>query len=73
MLAGGAGEGDMSLRVLALLLAALLAVPATIALLRPRHQPGAAAEAVPPRPLDRLWAVVPAALLALLAALSAAA
>lgn len=71
MLADCDGPGHMSLRLVALVLAALLAVPASVALLRPRHTDGG--DGVPRRPLDALWAVVPASLLAVLAAFAVAA
>jgi hypothetical protein len=61
----------MTLRTLALVLAAVLAVPAMALLLRPRRGDGA------PRTrwlsLDGLWTVVPVALLAALFAFAAAA
>ncbi len=72
MLAGGGRPGDMPVRVAALLIAALLAVPASIALLRPRRAPGSPSDA-PRKPLDAVWAVVPIVLLVVLAAFSAAA
>ncbi|MGD9571810.1 MAG: hypothetical protein AB7V62_08010 [Thermoleophilia bacterium] len=60
------------MRVAALLIAALLAVPASIALLRPRRAPDSPSDA-PRRRLDAVWAVAPIALLAVLAAFSIAA
>ena len=60
----------MSLRELALLMVVVLTVPASIALLRPRHRAGAAGATAPRRALDALWVVVPAVLLVALATLS---
>jgi heme/copper-type cytochrome/quinol oxidase subunit 2 len=60
----------MSLRELALLMVVVLTVPASIALLRPRHRAGAAGATTPRRALDALWVVVPAVLLVALATLS---
>ena len=73
MLAGGDEPRDIPVRTAALVIAALLAVPACIALLRPRRAAGDASEPAQRRPLDALWAVVPFALLLVLAALAAAA
>ena len=69
MLARCAEPHDIPVRATALVVAALLALPACIALLRPRG----AASAAPRRRLDALWALVPAALLVVLGALAVAA
>ena len=62
----------MTLRTLALVLAALLAIPAMALLLRPRRD-GARAPRTAWFSLDGLWTVVPVALLAALIAFAAAA
>lgn len=70
--AGGRG-GDIGVRMVALILAALLAVPAALVLLRPAP-PSADADQEPPRrALDALWAVVPIAFLLALIGFAAAA
>jgi heme/copper-type cytochrome/quinol oxidase subunit 2 len=69
MLVRGGDTRDIPVRATALVIAVLLAVPACIALLRPR---GTGADE-PRRRLDALWAVVPAALLAVLGAFAIAA
>jgi hypothetical protein len=61
----------MTLRLLALVLAAILAVPAMVLLLRPRR--GSDAPRTAWLSLDGLWTVVPVALLAALFAFAAAA
>jgi hypothetical protein len=61
----------MTLRLLALVLAAILAVPAMILLLAPRR--GGDAPRTAWLSLDGLWTVVPVALLAALFAFAAAA
>lgn len=64
----------MTLRMVALVLAAVLAVPAALVLLRPGRAGDDPGEAQGEhRRLDALWAVVPIALLVVLIALSAAA
>jgi heme/copper-type cytochrome/quinol oxidase subunit 2 len=63
----------MTIRTLALVLAALLAVPAMALLLRPRRGDGDDAPRTPWLTLDGLWTVVPVALLAALVALAAVA
>lgn len=60
------------MRLIALLIAAALAVPAAIALLLPRRA-GDDADGSPRRALDGVWAVVPAALLVVLGVLAATA
>lgn len=69
MLAGGGERGDIAVRTAALLIAAILAVPACVALAWPRRAPDGTPGPAR-RPLDGLWAVVPFALLAVLAALA---
>ncbi|WP_217914509.1 hypothetical protein [Miltoncostaea marina] len=62
----------MTLRAFALILAAVIAVPAAVALMRPSRDGAPRPTAFTlRRPLDALWAVVPVALLILLGALSA--
>jgi hypothetical protein len=61
----------MTLRMLALVLAVVLAIPAMALLLRPRRGDGAPRTAW--LSLDGLWTVVPVALLAALIAFAAAA
>jgi heme/copper-type cytochrome/quinol oxidase subunit 2 len=60
----------MSLRLIALLVAAVLTVPASVALLRPRRSAEGPADESARRPLDAIWAVVPVILLIALATLS---
>jgi len=63
----------MSLRTVALVLAALLAVPAALVLLRPAPPAAADADQAPvKRPLDTFWSFVPLVLLVALIALAAA-
>jgi len=59
-------------RVVALVLVVLLAVPAALVLLRPAR-PGDGEQEPPKRALDGVWAVVPLALLVVLIGLAAAA
>jgi hypothetical protein len=61
----------MTLRMLALVLAAVLAVPAMVLLLKPRRDGDAPRTAW--LSLDGLWTIVPVALLAALFAFAAAA
>lgn len=63
----------MTVRTLALVLAAFLAVPAAIVLLRPGRPGDDAGELAAHRRLDALWAVVPIALVLALIGLAAAA
>lgn len=63
----------MTLRVFALALAAVVSVPAVIAILRPGRAGDRPTAFTVRRPLDALWAVVPVALLLLLGVLSAVA
>ena len=70
MLAGVDRTGEIAVRTVALVLAALLALPAAIVLLRPAPRTG---EDAPRRALDALWALVPITLLLVLIGLSAAA
>ncbi len=68
----GVRGGDIGMRTVALILAALLAVPAALVLLRP--PPPSQEEQQPPRrALDGLWAIVPIAFLLVLLGLAAAA
>ncbi len=73
MLAGGVGADDTSVRLIALLIAGLLVVPATLLLAWPRRGGDPAAEGPRRRPLDLIWAAVPVVLLAVLATFSATA
>jgi hypothetical protein len=63
----------MTLKLLALALAVVLSVPASLALLRPGRAGDSPGEPVPRRPLDALWAVVPIVLLVALIVFSAVA
>jgi heme/copper-type cytochrome/quinol oxidase subunit 2 len=63
----------MTLRLVALSLALVLAVPATIAILRAARGAREPAAALARRRLEALWVAVPVVLLAALIALSAAA
>lgn len=63
----------MTLRTVALVLAALLAVPAILIVLRQPSREGEPKGSAAHRGLEALWVVVPLALLALLLGLSAAA
>lgn len=63
----------MSMRMVALVLAALLAVPAIIVVLRQPSTEGGDRGSAAHRRLEALWVVVPLALLAVLIAFSAAA
>jgi heme/copper-type cytochrome/quinol oxidase subunit 2 len=63
----------MTLRLLALILAIVLAAPAAVLLLRGVRDAREGDESAGRRRLEALWAVVPAALLVALIALSAAA
>jgi hypothetical protein len=68
----GDGRGDIAVRLAALLIAAVLAVPATAALLR--RPPGDAPAGQGRRGvLDTVWTLVPVAMLLLLTALAVAA
>lgn len=72
MLGGGAEMGDMTLRLLALAMVIVLALPAVVLLLRR----GAASDEGEPASttrLDAIWLAVPVVLLAALVALSVAA
>lgn len=68
MLAGGVRTGDTTVRLTALLIAAVLVVPACVALLRPHRVSGRPDAAAPRRRIDIVWAAVPAVLAAVLAA-----
>ncbi len=73
MLVAGVRGGDIGMRMVALILAALLAVPAALVLLRPAP-PSPEGEHEPPRrALDALWAVVPIAFLLVLIGFAATA
>ena len=63
----------MTVRVLALALATILALPAALVLLRPGRPDDDPGEPSAHRRLDALWAVVPLALLVALIGLSATA
>ena len=63
----------MTLRIVALVLAVALAIPAALVLLRPGRAGDDGGEPPPRRRLDLVWAAVPIVLLAALIALSAAA
>jgi len=63
----------MSVRMVALVLAVILAVPAALVLLRPPRAEGEPEGSAAHRRLEAFWAVVPVALLVVLIALSAAA
>lgn len=63
----------MTVRIVALVLAVLLAVPAILIVLRQPSTDGADKGSAAHRGLEALWVVVPLALLALLVGLSAAA
>ncbi len=69
MLGRGAEMGDMTLRLLALAMVLVLALPAAVLLLRRGGAPDEGAPAWTTR-LDTLWLVVPVALLAVLVALA---
>jgi len=73
MLARDGGRGDTSVRLTALVIAAVLAVPAALALMRPGRVGDPPAGDPPRRRLDLVWAAVPAVLLVVLGVLSAAA
>lgn len=72
MLRNGAGMGDMTLRLLALAMVLVLALPAVVLLLR-RGAASGEEDSAPTTRLDAFWLVVPVALLAVLVALSVAA
>lgn len=59
----GVRGGDIGVRTVALILAALLAVPAALVLLRPTPPSPEREQDPPRRALDGLWAVVPLAFL----------
>jgi heme/copper-type cytochrome/quinol oxidase subunit 2 len=73
MLAGGVRPGPTTVRTAALLIAAVLVVPACLALLRPHRVSGRPDAAAPRRRIDLLWAAVPLVLVAVLAAFSVSA
>lgn len=73
MLGNGVGDGDMSVRIAAIVLAALLAVPAALMLLRPVHSDDEPSGSPAHRVLEAVWVVVPIVLLAALIAFSVAA
>ncbi len=73
MLAGGVGMGDMTLRMLALAMVVVLALPAVVALLRRGPAPDDPEGPSTTTRLDALWLVVPVVLLVVLVVLSVAA
>ncbi len=70
MLAGGAGMGDMTLRLLALAMVLVLALPAVVLLLR---RGATSDEGEPATTLDTVWMIVPVVLLGVLVAFALAA
>lgn len=73
MLGRGERPGDMTLRILSLALILVLALPATLGILRIARQAREPGDTAGRRRLEALWVVVPVALLATLVALAATA
>ncbi len=73
MLGRGERPGDMTLRILSLVLIIALALPATVGILRLARQAREPGDTAARRGLEALWVVLPVALLAALIALAATA